>query len=109
MKMTQKMIEDYRKFLFDEEKASATVEKYVRDVTAFMKWANNKSIEKQIVLEYKNYLIQNYAIVSVNSVLSSLNSFFSYMEWHFLRVKTVKVQRNLFSKKERVACVNRAA
>lgn len=101
MKITQGMIKNYQNYLINEEKASATVEKYVRDVTAFMIWANNRTLEKQLVLAYKDFLMRNYAGASVNSIISSLNSFFSYMEWYFLRVKTIKIQRQIFANKEK--------
>lgn len=101
MKITQGMIKNYQNYLINEEKASATVEKYVRDVTAFMIWANNRTLEKQLVLAYKDFLMRNYACASVNSIISSLNSFFSYMEWYFLRVKTIKIQRQIFANKEK--------
>ena len=39
---------------------------------------------------------ENYAVASVNSMLSSINSFFSYLEWYELRVKTIKVQKQIF-------------
>lgn len=101
MKITIKMLKDYQSFLLDEEKASATVEKYMRDIMAFMKWANNRNVDKQMVLSYKEYLMDKHTAVSVNSVISSLNSFFSYMEWYFLRVKTIKVQRRIFANKDK--------
>lgn len=54
-------------------------------------------MQKSVVLEYKQYLIENYAPVSVNSMLSSVNSFFEYMSWHDCKVKTLKIQRQIFA------------
>lgn len=100
-KITSKLIEGYKKYLIEEEKSSATVEKYVRDVNAFNCWIGSRPLEKMTVLEYKEYLIQNYMPASVNSMLSSINNFFSYNEWHNLKVKTVKTQKQIFSREEK--------
>ena len=49
----------------------------------------------------KKYLCQIYAPASVNSMLSSLNSFFAYNEWYDLKVKSIKVQKQIFHSKEK--------
>ena len=38
---------------------------------------------------------------SVNSILASLNGFFSYNEWHELKVKNLKIQRRIFCQSEK--------
>ena len=78
--ITKRTIKDYKNYLIEEEKCSVTIEKYIRDITAFINWKDGREITKAIVLEYKNILVQQYAPASVNSVLSSLNGFFNYIE-----------------------------
>lgn len=95
--ITQENIQAYKNHLIDEEKSSLTLEKYIRDITAFSEWIGNKPIEKTDVLSYKEYLTENYAPASVNSMLSSINSFFAFNEWYNLKVKTLKIQRQIFS------------
>ncbi len=99
--ITQKLIEEFKKFLISEEKSDATVEKYIRDVCAFSEWLCDKGVDKQNVLEYKAYLVENYKPASVNSVISSLNSFFSYNEWYDCKVKSLKIQKQIFTSKEK--------
>lgn len=91
------IIESYKKYLTEEEKSQATIDKYIRDITIFCEWINGCSIEKQIVLEYKEMLISSYAPRSVNSILSSLNSLFDYLGWYDCKVKTLKIQKQLFA------------
>ncbi len=74
-KITQESINCFRIYLINQEKSSATVEKYTRDIGAFAAWVDGRTVDKPIVLEYKAFLVQNYRPASVNSVLSSLNSF----------------------------------
>ena len=50
--------------------------KYTHDVTAFVQWLDGQQISKAVVQEYKQLLESEYVPKSVNSVLSSLNSFF---------------------------------
>lgn len=95
-KITANMIEKFRKHLLNEEKSAVTVEKYIRDVKSFKKWVAGREIVKAEMLLYKEHLIELYAPASVNSILSSLNSFFGFNEWYDLRVKNVKVQRQMF-------------
>ena len=100
-KITDKSIEDFKRYLQNEERAAATIEKYIRDILAFCVWLAGKETDKSAVLAYKEYLIEKYAPASVNSILSSLNSFFAFMSWHDCHVKTLKIQKQIFAKSEK--------
>ncbi|MBR3996089.1 MAG: tyrosine-type recombinase/integrase [Clostridia bacterium] len=99
--ITKRTIEDYKNYLIEEEKCSVTIEKYIRDITAFVNWTEGNEVTKTLVLEYKNMLTQQYAPASVNSVLSSLNGYFNYIERYDLKVKNLKVQRQIFCQSEK--------
>lgn len=99
--ITLNQISEFKKYLLNEEKSSVTVEKYIRDVTTFYVWSNNRAIEKADVIAYKEFLMGTYKIASVNSMLSSINSFFTYLEWFELKVKTLKKQKELFIREEK--------
>jgi len=99
--ITQRLIEVFKRFLISEEKSTATVDKYIHDICVFSEWLNRKSVDKLAVLEYKAYLVENYKPASVNSVLSSLNSFFTYNEWYDCKVKSLKIQKQIFATKEK--------
>ena len=102
MTITKNLIEKFKQYLIEEEKATATLEKYVRDITAFFAWLAGSELDKITVLRYKEHLIDSaYAPTSVNSVLSSLNSFFEYNEWHGLKVKMLKIQKQIFAERSR--------
>lgn len=99
--ITDELINSFKENLVLEEKSDATVKKYMHDVEAFSKWLGEKKVDKKLVLDYKNYLVVKYAPKSVNSVISSLNSFFSYSGWYELKVKILKIQKQIFSEKEK--------
>lgn len=94
-------IELYRAYLIGEERAELTIEKYIRDITAFFRHLNGREVTKESVIEYKALLVKNYAPGSVNSMLSSLMSFFSFLGWNDLKVKSLKIQRRIFDSEEK--------
>lgn len=99
--ITAKMIAGFREHLILEERSVATIQKYIRDVKAFMAYAQNSAITKETVIAYKKYLQENYAVRSVNSMLASINSFFSLFGWNDLKVKSLKLQQQVFCPEEK--------
>lgn len=99
--MNEKMICDFLKDLYVNEKSAATIRKYEHDVQCFYRFVGTKEVTKELVLEYKVYLEKEYAVTSANSMLASLNSFFHFMEWVNLCVKQFKVQKKVFCPRNR--------
>ena len=95
--LTKELVYQFEAYLINEEKAPATISKYIHDVVEFAKWLPSSEIEKSDVLAYKAYLTEHYAPASVNAALSSLNSFFTVNEWFELRVKNLKIQKQIFA------------
>ena len=54
-----------------------------------------------MLLEYKKYIIDAYKPTSANSMISSWNCFFAYMDWQDCRVKPIKIQRKIFADKSK--------
>ena len=96
-KITTETIKSFNDYLINEEKAAATVNKYLHDIGEFQIWLDEQELCKTAVLAYKSYLCERYAPASVNAALSSLNSFFNFMEWYDLRVKNLKIQKQIFA------------
>ena len=94
-------IDDFRKHLILEEKSRATVEKYIRDVKIFKEFISDSEVTKESVIEYKEYLQKQYSARSVNSMLASINSLFSFMDWHDIRVRAVRLQQQVFCSEEK--------
>lgn len=99
--ITNELINNFRIYLYEEERSDNTIEKYMRDIRFFREWLQDRSIDKSIVIEYKKELCERYAIKSVNSMLSSINAFFVFMGWYDLKVKTLKIQRRIFADKSK--------
>ena len=85
---------EFRYYLQERENSEATIEKYMRDVRKFMTFAGtDQPVGKEKLLEYKEWLIENYAVSSVNSMLVALNQFLVFLEKGRLRLRRIKVQR----------------
>lgn len=99
-KLTEKHIEKFRRFLQEEEKSNATIEKYIRDARAFFAFCG-ETIEKNTVIAYKQKIISEYAVRSVNSMLASINAMFSFLGWNELKVKALKIQQQIYCPEEK--------
>ena len=100
--LTKKQIAAFAAYLKSEEKSENTVEKYIRDVRLFATYMGEAEITKESVISYKNKLFSdNYAVRSINSMLASLNGLFSFLGWTDLKVKSIKLQRQIYCPEEK--------
>ncbi|MBR2310756.1 MAG: tyrosine-type recombinase/integrase [Oscillospiraceae bacterium] len=95
------VMEQFKNYLIQEEKSELTVEKYLRDVRRFLSWLGDAELNKSGVLDYKSKLMEKYAVVSVNSILSSINSYLDFIGRADCKVKTIKQQRRAFLPEEK--------
>ena len=100
--LTKEITKRFEHYLRKEEKSENTVEKYLRDVWAFMTFLDANEVTKDTVIAYKNKLIsENYAVRSINSMLASINSLFSFLGWSDCKVKSIKLQRQIYCSEEK--------
>lgn len=99
--LTEKLIEQFSAHLKREEKSENTTKKYLRDVKSFADFAKGR-VTKKAVIAYKEHLLnKNYAIHSVNSMIAALNSLFSFLGWVDCKVKTIRLQRQMYCPEEK--------
>lgn len=100
--ITESIISKFKTYLQNEEKSTNTIEKYVRDVKTFADYTNSSNITKEMVIAYKNKLVSdNYAARSINSMIASLNILFMFVGWQDLKVKSIKLQRQIYCSEEK--------
>ncbi len=99
--ITNQELVGFEQYLIQEEKAAVTIEKYLRDVSVFVRWLSHRPPERAELLAYKAKLLKKYAPASVNSILASLNSFFKFLGRHELRVKSLKIQSQIFASEDK--------
>lgn len=101
-RVSEESILAFRDNLILEEKSTYTTEKYLRDACAFLRFAGEKPVTKELVMDYKRALVgAGYAVCSVNSMLASVNSLLSFLGWGDCRVKNLRVQRQTYCAEEK--------
>ena len=97
MNLSNNEIAQYEAYIRDEERAPATMEKYLRDIRAFAAWLEGRPVTKELVVVWKEHLLsQGQAPATVNSKLSAINGLFHFLGWDECRVKFLKLQRRMF-------------
>ena len=95
--LTQTHISSYIRSLREEEKAAATIEKYLSTLKEFCAWLEGREVTKEIVAQWKaNLLEKGQAPATVNAKLSAANSLFRFLGWSNRQVKFLKLQRRAF-------------
>lgn len=100
--LTDKAITAFAVYLKSEEKSGNTIDKYLRDIRSFIAYSDEAEVTKEAVIDYKNRLLsKKYAVSSINSMLASLNSLFCFLGWSECRVKSIKLQRQIYCPEEK--------
>ena len=101
MKLTtisMELISNYETYLKEAERSKATLDKYIRDIIKFYNFLpESKPINKQVILDYKVSLEEEYKMTSINSMLVALNGFLEFLDLKAFKVKLYKLQQRMFS------------
>lgn len=101
-RLTLEMLEGYREYLYREERAPATIEKYVRDTRSFVLFLDGRPVCKERAIEWRDLLLDNGRTpVTVNAKLSALNGLFRFLGWENCRVRFLKIQRRIFRERSK--------
>lgn len=99
--ITENSIQEYIRFLRENERSNSTLKKYYHDLKALFTFLNGEELTKVALINWKKHLVDQYAPASVNTMLAAVNGYTKYMGWMELRVKPLKIQNHLFLKEER--------
>lgn len=96
--ITEEMINDYKIYLYEQEKSKGTIAKYMRDLQKLVDFVGKEKLTKLLVVEYKEHLKSSgeYKTSSINSFIVAANRFFEYLEWYDLKIRTFKIQKDTF-------------
>ena len=95
--LTREQLNLFRQHLKQEDREQSTIEKYLRDLRLFAIWLTGRTVTAEIAADWKNHLrTEGYKSETINSKLSSLNKFFTFMQWPECRMKYLKIQRKTF-------------
>lgn len=99
--LSEEKIAQYLEYLRTEERAVQTIQKYAHDLRVLRAFVKNEGLTKELLIQWKSHLMESYASTSVNTMLAATNGFLEFMEWHDLKVKNIKCQRQIFYDEER--------
>ena len=92
-------IAGYAAHLAAEERAAATIEKYVRCAERFLLWLGERELSKEEVVRWKATL--SGAPASINGAIAAVNSLLAYLgrgEW---KLRQVRTQRRVYRAREK--------
>ncbi len=99
--INDKKIRGFEVFLHDQEKSEATIAKYMHDIFCFAAFVKAGVVNKQLVMDYKTELGEEYAVSSANSMIAALNAFLRFCGWHDLCIKQFRVQRQAYCSEQK--------
>ena len=94
--LTPGHIRRYADHLREQERAPATIQKYVHDLTALLGWLDGAPVTKAALIAWKEELTAAHAPATVNSMLAAVNGFLAWAGWQECAVKLLKIQKSLF-------------
>lgn len=101
MVINEKCIQEYQIYLKEQERSSATIQKYAHDLYALLKFSGEGTLTKSILIDWKQVLIEKYAPASVNTKLAAVNGFLQFKGYHGLMLKPLRIQKSLFLEEEK--------
>lgn len=91
----------FASYLREQERAEATISKYLTDMNTFLKFIGEDSdADRRKLLDYKEWLKERYAVSSANSMIAALNSFLEFQGLSVMKIKSFKIQKKMFLEKE---------
>ena len=94
--ITPDLIQDYLVYQEEQERSAATIQKYAHDLTDLYIYLNGQPLNKLVLIGWKQKLTETHAPTTVNSMLTAVNGYLSYMGWSELRIRLLKIQKSLF-------------
>ncbi len=99
MRITANEIRQFSAWLTAGEKSAATIEKYTREAERFSRWLAGREPDGASARAYKEALSRSPA--GVNGAVAALNCLFSFLGMPEYRLKSVKIQRQIFRDESR--------
>lgn len=99
--MTEEYINQFQSYLRNEEKAEATISKYLHDVKEMLVFIENMDLNKESLIEYRKHLSRQYKPQTVNGKLSAINAFLKFRDLLEFKVKFLKVQKQVYVDEKR--------
>lgn len=95
------LIEDYCRFLYQNELSAGTIKKYNYYLNLFKEYLRGSAVTKEMVILWKEELRKSLSPVTANGALAALNGFFRHCGWDECTARYIKVKQRVFCPKQR--------
>lgn len=100
-KIFETEVENYLNYLKEEERSESTRTQYKRELLRFWDELGEERLTKEAAMAYKQKLEQKHKPATVNTKLSALNSFFTFLGRNDLCLKLLKIQQKAYCPEEK--------
>lgn len=101
IKITDKLINQFIKYLQEQEKSQSTIVSYKRELFSLQMFFDDSSLNKDSLLRYKTIITKQYKPSTCNVSISAINCFLKYIGRQDLTIKPLRIQRQIFENKDR--------
>ena len=101
IKVTDKLINQFIKYLQEQEKSQTTIVSYKRELFSLQMFFDDSSLNKDSLLRYKTIITKQYKPSTCNVSISAINCFLKYINRQDLFLKPLKIQKTIFEPAEK--------
>lgn len=101
IKITDKLINQFIKYLQEQEKSQSTIVSYKRELFSLQMFFDDSSLNKDSLLRYKTIITKQYKPSTCNVSISAINCFLKYIGRQDLFLKPLKIQKQIYETAER--------
>ncbi|MGM9551737.1 MAG: tyrosine-type recombinase/integrase [Clostridia bacterium] len=94
------LLKDFELWLIENERSITTVKQYLHDTAEFLLFCEN-CITREAAISYKELLKEKYRPASVNTKIATLNAYFNFKGFDNCRLKSIRLQRDIYLPVER--------
>ena len=89
-------LELFREYLLQRERTKSTIENYIRNVKFLLRFSEDRpAIDKETLIDFKDYLWEHYKPVSCNTIIAGVNQFLESLGLEDLKLKRFRLQDSM--------------
>lgn len=95
-RLTPQTLSCYVAHLREQERSTATIQKYARDLHELMNILDGAPLTKQALIDWKQKLVSEHAPATVNTMIAAVNGYLKFIGFPELCVAPLRIQRQVF-------------
>lgn len=94
--ITDETIEQFHDYMIENEKAEATISKYLHEIECLRNYFAGEPLSKRQMIQYREFLQKSNQERTVNTKLSAISHYLDFFHLEDCKVKLLRVQRKSF-------------